>query len=586
MAFGITSAGFVRMLESDVRAAIVAALAPLFDVDPSTAGWPTAESPLSQLVDPFARQLGKVWELAEDIYQGGDPDQASGTSLDALLSLNRLTRLEASPSTVLAALSGTEGTLVPAGTRLSVTGTGELFEALAAATITRLDLIRADVDVATVATIGTQYTVTVNGVIYSSGVLGGGDTRHSIAYKLMRAVADAQVVVEAVLTGAVTVQISTLANLTAYTVTINGNEYTYTSDSSATNQEVVDGIVAALGSDTAVTALGLTSTTFSITPEVAGVDFSFEITSNLKVSDLTADGAFSLKAADLETSFTLAVDSRLTIDKLYTPQEYESVLTGAIEAPAGTLGTIENPVSGLSTTTNFLDATLGRDVESDDDARLRRQITLATGSASSAAIISRLLRGDIEGVTLVRVYENITDTDDSDGRPGHSVEVLVQGGDDTLVAEGIWETRSSGIKPYGNIDADGDVDPDGSGTGITIKDSNNTDQVIHYSRPESVYAFVTVALTFYSEEDFPVNGNDAVKDAIVAFGNDLGIGKDFIRQRLLTPIYTIPGIADATITIATSDDPDDMSPSYVSANIAIGARQVLVFDTSRITVTP
>lgn len=587
MAFGVTPQGFNRMLESDIRAALVTELASLFGVDPGTAGWPTADSPLAQIIDPFCRQMGLVWEAVEALYQGGDPDQASGTLLDALLSLNGLQRIEASPSLAVVALSGTEGTSVPAGTRLSVLGTGVLFQSVAIGSITRLSLIRADVDVNTVANIGTPYTITVNGVAYSSGSISGSDTRSSIAYKLFRAVAVGQSLVEPVLYGVAVVSVPAAANSTTYVVTINGTAYSYLSDASATQQEIVDGLVALINAtDPAMDALGLTTSTFSLTPKIPAKEWDLQISAGLAVSSLSPTGGFSLLAADLETPFTLAVESRLTIDKLFSPVEFESLEDGLIQAPAGTLTVIETPVSGMTGAFNFLDAVAGRDVESDDEARIRRQETLSTGSASSAAIVSRLLRGDIDGVSLVRIYENITDTPDADGRPGHSIEVLVQGGADLIVAQAIWATRAAGIRPFGNINANGSVDPDGDGTGITIKDSNDLDQVVHFSRPESRYAFVTVGLTFYSEEDFPEDGNEAVKAAIAQFGNSLGIGKDFILQRLFSPIYSVPGIATATIQIATSADPNDLSPSYGSANIAVSARQVLVFDTSRITVSP
>lgn len=584
--FGITSQGFNRMLESDIFAALVADIAPIFGVDPTTTDWPSTDSPLSQLIAPFARQAGIVWELAETLYMGGDPDQAVGTLLDALLSLNATVRLEASGSLATVMLSGTEGTLVPAGTRVSVEGAGDIFQALAAATISKNTLLRADVNVATVATIGTQYSITVNGVAYLSGALSGSPTLGYIAYLLMRAVAVGQTAVEPVLNGTSILTVVSVLNGTAYTVTLDGHAITYTSDGSATNAEIVAGVVAAItGSGYPFTAAAINSTDFSVSPQVAGTDWTLALTSNLQVQSLSPSGQFSLVAADLATLFTLAVDSRMSIVKLYTPQAYQAIATGAIEGPAGTLTVIATPVSGFASATNFLDATLGRSVESDDDARIRRQQTLSTGSAATAAIISRLLRGDIHGVTLARVYENYTDNVDADGRPPHTVEVLVQGGDDALVAAAVWETRAGGIRPYGNINANGTVDPDGDGTGITIKDSNLLNQVIHYSRPESIYAFVTVALTLYSEESFPSTGIQAVKDAIVLFGNKLGIGKDFLLQRLYIPINTVPGIASAVITIAKSTDPNDLSPTYGTANIPISARQVLVFDSTRVTVT-
>jgi len=587
MTFGVTAQGFNRKLESDINSEIVTEIAPLFGVDPSAENWPNTDSPVSQFIAPFSRQIGIVWELAEIAFQGIDPAQSFGTLLDGLLALNNISRLEAGPTSVKAAISGTEGAVVPAGTRVSVTETEALFEASESATITKAVLLRFDINSASVATIGTPYTVTINGNVVSSGALGGSPTKSSIAYLLQKAInADVLVnaLVEAVFYGDVSIQVTTVSNTTAYSVTLNGIVCTYTSDGTATNQEIVDGLVAAINAtQESLVATGLTASTFSLAHKTAGSDWSLVYSAGLTIITTTPDGAFAVKSKDLDLEFSGLVDSRMAITKLYTPQVYLSVETGLVEAPSRTLTTIETPVTGFSSVTNFLDGVLGREVESDDEARIRREVTLSTGSAHTQAVLSALNK--ISGVTLSRAYENISDIVDSDGRPGHSCEFMVQGGLDLTVAQIIWAGRAAGITPYGNINADGTVDVDGDGTGITIKDSNNADQVVHFSRPESLYAFITVVKTLYSEEEFPVSGDDAIAQALLDFGNSMGIGKDFLIQRFIGPAVSVPGVGSVVIQIAVSSDPDDPSPTYVSTNIAVTSRQVLVFDTSRITVS-
>lgn len=593
MSFGLSSLGFNRMLESDIRQAIVQDVAPLFDVDPNTVDWPNTDTPVSQLISPFSRQLGIVWELLEAAFEGLDPAQAFGTLLDGLLALNNLARLEATSTAVPAAISGTEGTVVPSSNRVSLSGSAALFQAVAAATITKANQIRTNVQVAGVSNIGVAYTVTINGHVISSGALGGSPTRDSIAFQLITAImANSLVnqVVEAVLFGTATLQVSSVANSTTYSVTLDGTTFSYVSDASATDVEIVNGLVAAISAGGFFAAVALTNNSFSVAPNLAGSDWSLALSARLAVLTLTATGAFAVKSADLVVPFSIDVDSRMAIDKLFTPQAYAAVATGAIEAPAGTLIHIETPLSGLSAVTNFLDGVVGRDVEADDAARVRRQDTLSTGSSQIAAMLSQLNR--IVGVTLARVYENINDNPDAESRPGHSVEALVIGGADADIAAVVWATRSAGIKPFGNVNADGTLDPDGDGTGVTIKDSNGFDQVVHFSRPEPRYAWVYAALTLYSEEDFPAEGLAAVRDAILVFGNSLGIGKDFLLQRFVGPCVNIPGVGRVDLRIAVGVDPDTMpagfpstpSPATWQVDIAVGSRQVLVFDTTRITV--
>ncbi len=587
MTFGVTDQGFNRMLESDIKAEMVADAAPIFGVDPATRDWPKTDSPVSQFIDPFARQAGIIWEQIEAAFQGLDPAQAFGTLLDGLLAMNNLSREEATKTSVLGAISGTQGTTVPAGTRLSVSETMALFEAFASAVITNATLLRFDVQVASASDIGTQFTITLNGNAILSGALGGSPTRDTIAFQVLKAInasALVNTVLEAVFYGSALISVATVANSTLYSVTLNGEVYSYTSDASATNQEIVDNLVLAINNGQSdLVALGVSATTFSLTHRIPGTDWALTMTTNLAVASLTPIGAFAVKSADLETSFSGTVDARMAIDRLYSPQVYKAVATGPVEAPSGTLVNIETPVTGLTAATNFLDGALGADVEADDAARIRREETLSTGSAHTRAVLSAINK--VSGVTLSRAYENILDTVDADGRPGHSVEFLVVGGDDDQIAQVIWNGRAAGIKPYGNINADGSVDPDGSGTGITVQDSNGNNQVVNFSRPEPKYAFIIAVKTLYSEEEFPDDGDDAISDALLAFGNTVGIGKDFLIQRFVGPVVNIPGVGSVALQTAISDDPDDASPTYGTANISINPRQVLVFDSSRIAVS-
>lgn len=52
----------------------------------------TSQSPLGQLNGLFADLTAKLWEMAEDVYQSYDPDQAEGTRLDTLGRLRILSR--------------------------------------------------------------------------------------------------------------------------------------------------------------------------------------------------------------------------------------------------------------------------------------------------------------------------------------------------------------------------------------------------------------------------------------------------------------------------------------------------------------
>jgi uncharacterized phage protein gp47/JayE len=157
------------------------------------------------------------------------------------------------------------------------------------------------------------------------------------------------------------------------------------------------------------------------------------------------------------------------------------------------------------------------------------------------------------------------------GRLAKSFEAVVEGGSDADVANKIWLTKPAGIQTFGN-------------TSFTITDSQGEQQVINFSRPTSIYIWVTVALTLYSEETFPPNGQDLVAEAINTYGNNLGIGVDVLLQRVLAQIFNVPGIASGAMQIAATNGPGD-SPLYGTADIPIQENEIAIFDLSRITVT-
>lgn len=230
---------------------------------------------------------------------------------------------------------------------------------------------------------------------------------------------------------------------------------------------------------------------------------------------------------------------------------------------AGTLTTIVTPFSGLTAVLNTQDATLGQNVESDNAYRLRmtQQLQVA-GAGTLEAIRARLLK--VSGVTAVIVFENVNDIDDVAGRPPHSFEAVVQGGDTPTVAETIWEAKPAGIETFGN-------------TSQTITDSQGQTHDIEFSRPTLVPVYIIANITV--DANYPATGDATVQSLLADYGNSLGIGQELIViPKLISQIANVPGIQDAVLLVGTSPSPttpDNITPS---------AFEVLSFDTSRIQV--
>lgn len=95
----------------------------------------SADGPAGQLNGVFADKLADLWQLAALVYTSQDPDQASGNALDQLLKQTGVTRLPATQSIVTVNYTGTNGTIVPAGTTFSVVGSGAKFASNTSITI-------------------------------------------------------------------------------------------------------------------------------------------------------------------------------------------------------------------------------------------------------------------------------------------------------------------------------------------------------------------------------------------------------------------------------------------------------------------
>jgi uncharacterized phage protein gp47/JayE len=163
----------------------------------------------------------------------------------------------------------------------------------------------------------------------------------------------------------------------------------------------------------------------------------------------------------------------------------------------------------------------------------------------------------------------------SGGRPPKSFEAVVQGGSDQAVALKIWQTKPAGIQTYGNVN---------DYAGVVIVDSQGNNQTIHFSRAVPVYIWVNVALTLNPQETFPSNGQELVADAILAYGNSLGIGVDVFIQRVQAAVFSVPGIASAVVQLARTLNPTD-TPSFATADIDIGETEISVWDLNRINVS-
>jgi hypothetical protein len=258
----------------------------------------------------------------------------------------------------------------------------------------------------------------------------------------------------------------------------------------------------------------------------------------------------------------------------------QAVTAGVFVANAGTISVIATPVTGWTAVTNADDAAPGSNQETDPPLRLRREQELdASGTGTLEAIKTDLLGLRYEGeapIASVLMDENTSDYPDALGRPAKTIEAVIslasyvsglpatdQAAIQALIANRLWLSKPGGIAYYGSIS-------------LTVADSMGVVRTVKYSTPTAVPIYVTVIVTVNSAQ---YAGDSALKDAIKAFGDTLGMGTDVVRNKLLCEIMDQVGVLDISAL-----DIGVTSGLVLESNIAIGPRSISTWDTANITV--
>lgn len=249
----------------------------------------------------------------------------------------------------------------------------------------------------------------------------------------------------------------------------------------------------------------------------------------------------------------------------YAAIEFQAQNAGAVVAAAGDLATIETPISGWSTVRNYPAATQGDEDETDAELRIRREVELTnTGTGAFDSLRGQLL--NISGVTHVYLFVNNTDATDGDGVPPHSVEALVVGGTDALIAQCLHDNIPVGIGTYGTDNA-------------SVTDDQGVSQTYYFTRATSYTIHVACTIT-YDATLYPTDGDTQVKNAVAALSTGRNPGKDVIINEVRAAIMGVAGLLDITaLTVDTVD------PPVASANIAMALRDLAVFSAANTDVT-
>lgn len=225
---------------------------------------------------------------------------------------------------------------------------------------------------------------------------------------------------------------------------------------------------------------------------------------------------------------------------------------------ASSISKVVNPDANIIGVKGLSCVTAGRDEESDADLRKRfSQAVSGSGSCNESAIRAAILR--IPTVQYAAVISNNTDEEDGDGRPPHSFECYVMGGDEyeQEIAETIFEKRPIGIQTVGDVT-------------VNITDVNGIDREIKFSRTQNV--MITIRITIRKTSAFPENGIALVQEAISKTINSLGIGSSLVLSTLYGHIYGVSGVSE----VVTLEQSTDGGSTYSASNVTVPAYGVAV----------
>jgi len=212
---------------------------------------------------------------------------------------------------------------------------------------------------------------------------------------------------------------------------------------------------------------------------------------------------------------------------------------------------IVNPDARVESVQGVAILTAGVDEESDADLRLRFSSAVeGGGSCNENAIRAAILR--VPTVQFATVISNNTDETDAEGRPPHSFEAYVLGGEDYEqdIAAAIFDKRPIGIQTVGQKT-------------VTIIDVCGNERVVNYSPAEKVQ--IRVKATIKTTSAFASDGVAQIQAAVAKYINGLGIGKTLVLSAIYGHIYGVTGVQEVTTLELSTDG----GSSYGTSNVAV-----------------
>lgn len=476
--YGITDKGFVLKRLDTILEEIHTDLTDGWKVDTRLAG----TSFLNTLITTFGNQIANLWETAQDSYYAKYPATATELNLDHAVQYGGIKRAGDKRTSYILHCTGDDGTYVRENAVVATNTTPEI------------RLFSAE--------------------------------EFQIARERFNKVS---VIVASEDTG-------------VYTVSINGNQYSYSNPQGGKSSAILAGLAAAIKDE--------------------GYEVKVE-DDVLIINDKTKTRENVLTLTDnLTTSSVTSLANFLTNDY------------GKITLPYNIVTRMANNITGFTAVTNLLEPTYGRKRETDIELR---QSYIAKSALRSNTMIESIiaeLLNNVEDVESASGYENDMDVTDERGLPPHSIEIIVEGGDNTAIAKAIFRRKAGGIQTHGSVV-------------VNVPGEYGDTIPVRFNRPEYLYAWLKVQLEG-DEAKIPVNYSSLTKQSLMEDGAQMTAGTSLLTQLLNEGIYDrVAGLTKIIIYTAYTTDstviPGD-GDYQRDENIMATSRQKVLIDENRIEV--
>lgn len=376
-----------------------------------------------------------------------------------------------------------------------------------------------------------------DGTVVPKGTMVATDTKPEI-----RLCAKQEFILEREHCNAAKIRVASVEANTVYSFTINGEQYNYSSQS-------VDEMEILVGLQTLI----------------KNSEYKVEIDreENLLIFQDTVKGR----------SNTIVLSDNLTTKEVTTIASFFTEEYGSISIPNGLITRIITNVTGLIKISNRLLPVYGRLQETDVELRQSYIAKSALRSNTMVDSVVAELLNNVADVETAVGYQNETDVVDSRGLAPHSIELIVEGGDNTEIATAILKRKAGGIQTNGAIAT---MIPGKYGESIEVR----------FHRPEYLYTFLRITLHGEAEK-LPINYDNLTIESILEDTKNMKAGDSLLVQLLNEGIYSrVAGIHFVDIETAYSKEASYV-PSvedYQLGNILVTLRQKVRIQEDRIEV--